>query len=471
MESISVLIVEDERMIRESLRRRLTREGMQVSEAENMTGARKLLEETDFDVALVDYRLPDGDGVTILREIKSRSPTTVAIMVTAFSTVDIAVEALRLGANDFITKPFSQDEIVVCIRRAMDTQHLRDEVKWIQSDASKQYQFEAMIGQSPAMLHLKEVVRNVATSPARTVLLEGASGTGKDFLAKIIHYNSPRSQRPFVNITCTAIAETLLESELFGHERGAFTDAWAQKKGLFEIANEGTIFLDEIGDMPVALQAKLLRFLEERAFRRVGGTRDLSVDVRIISATNHDIRGLVSKGRFRADLFYRLNSLMLVLSPLKDRREDIPLLAEHFVKDLGRTLRINVKGITDEAMASLSAYDWPGNIRELRNVIERAMLLGRGESITPADLSIESTTPPANAAVVEADTLLGPDGVDLHEVERRLVAEAIERTKGNQTQAARLLRISRDQLRYRLEKFGLLERRNRSTERSRRSYP
>ena len=462
MAPTSILIVEDEQVIRDSLCRRLTREGMHASEAADGARARELLERTDFDVVLVDHRLPDTDGLTILREIKSRLPATVVIVVTAFSTVDIAAEALRLGANDFITKPFNQDEIVLCIRRALEAQRLRDKARWIQSDVSRRYRFEALIGRSPAMVGLKETVRSVAASPARTVLLEGASGTGKDFVAKIIHYNSPRSQQPFVNITCTAIAETLLESELFGHERGAFTDARELKKGLFEIADGGTIFLDEIGDMPVSLQGKLLRFLEELTFRRVGGTKDLTVDVQVISATNQEIRDLTSRGRFRADLFYRLNSLTVVLPPLKDRAEDIPLLAEHFVDDLGRTLRVNVKGLADEAMERLVAYDWPGNVRELRNVIERAMVLGRGEYITASDISVDVGPTWTPVRQCDAESLLGPDGVDLRDVERRLVTEAIERTNGNQTRAARLLRISRDQLRYRLEKFGLLPGRKRT---------
>jgi DNA-binding NtrC family response regulator len=456
MRPISVLIVEDEKMIRDILHRRLSREGMTVAEAESAADALKQLDLQVFDVALLDYRLPDGDGIGVLREVKSRCPATVAIMVTAFTTVKTAIDALRLGASDFVTKPFSADEIVVCIQRALENQHLREEVTRLWSDEGRQFPLEALIGESPAMVQLKQLIRSVSQSHATTVLLQGPSGTGKDFAAKIIHYNSPRAQRPFVNITCTAITESLLESELFGHERGAFTDAREQKKGLFEIADGGTIFLDEIGDMPVPLQAKLLRFLEERTFRRVGGTQDLNVDVRVISATNQNIRDLISRGLFRADLFYRLNSLMVVMPPLAERRGDIPLLAAHFVEQFNRLMRRDIQGLDDSALARMVAYDWPGNVRELRNVIERAMLLGTGERITAADLNLDVGLQVSAQSVADVPSLLGPDGVDLDELERQLVTEAIRRTGGNQSQAARLLRLSRDQLRYRLEKFGLL---------------
>jgi len=456
MRPISVLIVEDEKMIRDILHRRLVREGMTVTEAETAADALKQLDQQVFDVALLDYRLPDGDGIGVLREVKSRCPATVAIMVTAFTTVKTAIDALRLGASDFVTKPFSADEIVVCIQRALENQHLREEVTRLRSDEGRQFPLEALIGESPAMVQLRQLIRSVSQSHATTVLLQGPSGTGKDFAAKIIHYNSPRAQRPFVNITCTAITESLLESELFGHERGAFTDAREQKKGLFEIADGGTIFLDEIGDMPMPLQAKLLRFLEERTFRRVGGTQDLSVDVRVISATNQVIRDLISRGQFRADLFYRLNSVTLVMPPLAERRCDIPLLAAHFVEQFNRLMRRNIHGLDDSALERMVAYDWPGNVRELRNVIERAMLLGTGERITAADLNLDAGPQVSAASVTDVPSLLGPDGVDLDELERQLVTEAIRRTGGNQSQAARLLRLSRDQLRYRLEKFGLL---------------
>jgi len=302
----------------------------------------------------------------------------------------------------------------------------------------------------------------VAASEARTILLQGESGTGKDLVAKVLHYNSPRADRPFMNITCTALAETLLESELFGHEKGAFTDAHETKQGLFELADGGTIFLDEIGDMPAALQAKLLRFLEEKAFRRVGGTQDIIVDVRIIAATNKNLRNLVAERRFREDLFYRLNIFPVTLPSLRQRPQDIPLLAEHFVSQFNAEFHKEVTGIDPAAMAVMQAYDWPGNIREMRNLIERAMLLSAGGRLTIDSLPTQLMSP-----VIVADTqsetgpepliVLGPKGVDIHKVEQALVEKAMEQAGGNQSHAAQLLGLSRDQLRYRLQKFGLLK--------------
>ncbi|NIA21929.1 MAG: response regulator [Anaerolineaceae bacterium] len=459
MRPASILIVEDEKLIRNTLRRRLVQGDHRVQEAECGKEALRLAAEGAYEVVLLDYRLPDIDGINVLRKLRSLLPDAVVIMMTAFSSVSVAVEAIRLGASDFVTKPFSMDEIVVSIEKALEAQRLREEVTRIRSQEGQQYSLDALLGQSPAVVRLKAMIKRVASVPSGTVLLEGPSGSGKDLVAKIIHYNSPRADMPFVNITCTAISENLLESELFGHERGAFTDARELKKGLFEIADGGTIFLDEIGDMPVPLQAKLLRFLEERAFRRVGGTSGLSVDVRVISATNRSIRDLMADGKFREDLFYRLNGVPILVPPLCDRRDDIEPLAAHFVKLYSVQLRRSVRDLTPEAIECMKAYHWPGNVRELRNVIERAVLLGSGDRIGPEDLGIGGEPMGRqSAATTPAAALLGPEGVDLQEVERQLVAEAMRRTGGNQTRAARLLHISRDQLRYRLEKFGLMSR-------------
>jgi transcriptional regulator with PAS, ATPase and Fis domain len=311
------------------------------------------------------------------------------------------------------------------------------------------------------MQEIVRLLRMVAPSEARTILLQGESGTGKDLAAKVIHYNSPRAASPFMNITCTALPETLLESELFGHEKGAFTDARRQKQGLFELADRGTIFLDEIGDMPPPLQAKLLRFLEEKAFRRVGGTVDLKVDVRIIAATNQDLGSLVRQGRFRQDLFYRLNVVPIVLPPLRARPEDVAALADHFVGHFNQEFHKDVTAIERGALAVMQAHDWPGNVRELRNLIERAMLQARGRVLTLADLSVGLKVPtvvagPAGPAPRAAPVVrLGDEGIDLEDLERQLVVQAMERTGQNQSRAAELLGLSRDQLRYRLEKFGL----------------
>jgi len=458
MKPASILIVEDEKLIRDTLRRRLTRDDHRVQEADRGDRALDLVSNNAFEVVLLDYRLPDTDGLAVLRKIKSLYPDMVVIIMTAFSSVSIAVEAIRMGASDFVTKPFNMDEIVVSIEKALEAQRLREEVSRLRTEEGQHYGFDALLGESPVMMRLKGMIRSVTSVPSGTVLLQGPSGVGKDLIAKIIHYNSPRAKMPFVNITCTAIAESLLESELFGHERGAFTDAREQKKGLVEIADGGTIFLDEIGDMPLSLQAKLLRFLEERKFRRVGGTVDLSVDVRVISATNRMIGELMATGAFREDLFYRLNSVPIMVPPLKDRQGDIELLAVHFAKSFSAQFRRpSPPALTPEALERIRQYHWPGNVRELRNVMERAVLLGAGDLIRPEDLSIggDGLTPPS-ASVSGVAALIGEKGVDLQEVERQLVEEAMRRTGGNQTRAARLLHISRDQLRYRLEKFGLL---------------
>lgn len=446
---------------------RLSREGYAIDEADTVARARTLLEKANYDIALVDYRLPDDNGIVLLQEIKRNSPATVVIIITAFTSVDIAVQAMKLGASDFVTKPFNPDEIVVALQRATETQHLREEVTRIRSTEENRYGFDALVGQSQPVQQLKELIASVAASPTTTVMLSGPSGAGKDLIAKIIHYNSPRSDKAFVNITCTAISENLLESELFGHQRGAFTDAREQKKGLFEIADGGTIFLDEIGDMPAPLQAKLLRFLEERTFRRVGGTKDLSVDVRVISATNRNLRELVARGDFRADLFFRLNSVPIDVPPLRERLDDIPLLAAHFIRSFNQELRKTVQGVKSEAMRLLQSYDWPGNVRELRNVIERAMLLGRNDWIQPEDLHLEPMTPDETASRPSAASLLGPQGIDIQQVERELVEEAMRLAGGNQSRAAKLLHLSRDQLRYRLEKFGI----SAAAERQRRRRP
>ena len=455
MRPVSILIVEDAKQIRDTLRCRLTDDGHQVQQAACGEEAVRLATENVFEVVLLDYRLPDIDGMSVLRKLKSLSPDTVVIMMTAFSSVSIAVEAIRMGASDFVTKPFGMDEIVVSIEKALEAQHLREEVTRIRSQEGRQYSLDVLLGESPVIVRLKAMIRNVASAPSGTVLLEGPSGSGKDLVAKIIHYNSPRAEMPFVNITCTAISENLLESELFGHERGAFTDARKLKKGLFEVADGGTIFLDEIGDMPMLLQGKLLRFLEERKFRRVGGTSDLSVDVRVTSATNQRIRDLVAGRTFREDLFYRLNSVPITVPALRERVEDIELLASYFVEFYSVQLRRSIPELTVEAVERMRAYHWPGNVRELRNVIERAVLLGTGDPIGPEDLGLGGDQAGHPAAGSPVASLLGPEGVDLQDVERQLVAEAIRRTGGNQTRAARLLCISRDQLRYRLEKFGL----------------
>jgi DNA-binding NtrC family response regulator len=442
MATATLLIVDDEELVRWSLRERFRREKYTVVEAATAAAA---LEQVagGVDLVLLDYRLPDGDGLAVLRRIKEVSPDTPVILMTAFSTVENAVEAMKHGAYHYLNKPFNLDDVAITVEKALETSRLRREVRAYRSSQSREYGFDAIIGSSPAML-----VR-IANSPASTVLLTGETGTGKDLAAKAIHYNSDRAAKPFVNITCSALPEQLLESELFGHERGAFTDARQQKRGLFETADGGTVFLDEIGEMTAGLQAKLLRFLEEKTFKRIGGLADIRVDVRVVAATHRNLEEEVAAGKFREDLFYRLQVMPVTLPALRERRGDIPLLVNYYVDRYNREFRKRVRGVSPEALALLEHYRWPGNVRELRNAIERAMLLTDRDRLAVEDFNTLSRS------AVAATFRLPPEGVNLEEVERQLVVQALERCGGNQTHAGALLGINRDQVRYRIEKFGL----------------
>ena len=444
--------------MRSALVKRLKMHGYTADMAATGADGLKRLADGGTDLVLLDYRLPDADGLELLDKIRRQWPDILTVMMTAYTNVEIAIQAIRLGAYDYVSKPFSLDEMMVVVDKALEAKRLRTEVERIRTKESEEFGFDRIVAHSPKMLEIVNLLKHLAESEARTILLQGESGTGKDLAAKVVHFHSPRAGRPFMNITCTALPETLLESELFGHEKGAFTDARQQKQGLFEMADGGTIFLDEIGDMPASLQAKLLRFLEEKAFRRVGGTKDIRVDVRIIAATNRHLRTLVADGRFREDLFYRLNVFPVTLPPLRERPEDIPLLAEYFIRQYNREFRKEVTGIEPAALAAIRAYRWPGNVREVRNVIERVMLLLAGSRLTLDDLPSELKTPAPATVIAERPLTViefGPEGIDIHEVERLLVRKALDQTHGNQSRAAALLRISRDQLRYRMQKYGL----------------
>jgi two-component system response regulator AtoC len=382
----------------------------------------------------------------VLRKIKEQSPETLVILMTAFSTVENAVEAMKLGAYHYVNKPFNLDEVALLVDKALETSQLRREVRALRS--SQSLGVDAIVGGSPAMQAVKSLITRVASSPASTVLLTGETGTGKDLAAKAIHFGSARASRPFVNITSSALPEQLLESELFGHERGAFTDARQQKRGLFETADGGTVFLDEIGEMTPGLQAKLLRFLEEKTFKRVGGLADIRVDVRVVAATNRDLEREVKAGKFREDLFYRLQVMPIALPALRERKGDTIVLANYFIDQFNREFRKRIRGLSAAAATLLEQYQWPGNVRELRNAIERAMLLSDRDYLEPEDFTLTRTVNPT-------EFRLPAEGVNLEEVERQLLVQALERAGGNQTQAAQLLGINRDQVRYRIEKFGL----------------
>jgi len=449
---VRVLIIEDEKLIRWSLRQKFEARGFQVTGVESGAEGLEALDAGVYDLIMLDYKLPDMTGLDVLRKVRERDKDVVVVMMTAFSSIESAVDAMKLGAYDYIPKPFDMDQLLRAVDKALETTKLRREVRELRRHIQHEYGVERIIGRADCMIELFDVIDRVAKSGASTLFLRGDSGTGKDLVARVVHYNSDRAPRPFMNITCTALSETLLESELFGHEKGAFTDAKTTKKGLFELADGGTIFLDEVGDMPLGLQAKLLRFLEERTFRRVGGTTELSVDVRVIAATNRSIEDAIEMGEFRSDLMFRLNVIPIYLPPLRERGDDIRLLSQHFVTDFAREFRKPIISVEEAAYEKLYAYAWPGNVRELRNVLERAVLLSRTECIGPDDIvlgPLDAVTSTSGASLV-----LPAKGIDLRALENNLIRQALARSNNNQTQAAKLLRLSRDAFRYRLEKLG-----------------
>ena len=451
----TILVVDDEHLIRWSVEQVLRREGFGVLQAGTGADALRLAQAEAPDLVLLDIRLPDGDGLEILERLRAGDPDLPVIMITAHGGVESAVRAMKLGAHDYIIKPVNFEEMTIAIRKALETRSLRREVARFQSEERRGARLADLVGESRAIRDLAALIGRIAQSDATTVLLEGESGTGKDLVARIIHFESARARAPFLALNCVALPEHLLESELFGHERGAFTDAKGLKKSLFEQADGGTVYLDEIGDMKPDLQAKLLRLIEEKSFRRVEGLRDFRVDVRIIAATNRDLGRALEEGEFRKDLYYRLKVFPLRLPPLREHPEDILPLTLHFIARFNGEMGREVREIHPEAQACLTEYAWPGNVRELRNVLERALILASGPVLHVEHLPPEvgARVPPPEKA---APMALPAEGVSLEEVERDLVRQALDATGGNQVRAARLLGISRDALRTRMKKFGFL---------------
>ncbi|MBI5092721.1 MAG: sigma-54-dependent Fis family transcriptional regulator [Candidatus Hydrogenedentes bacterium] len=450
-----ILVVDDEKLIRWSIRERLTRDGYEVLEAEDGASARRIIENNNLGLALLDLKLPDTNGMDLLRFLLEVSPDVPVIIITAYSSVESAVGAMKSGAYDYLTKPFNLDELSIVVQRTLETVSMRKRLSNEVREQKERFGLANVVGESPKMAEIKSLVRKIARSEASTVLLLGESGVGKDLIARAIHVESNRSERPFMNITCTALPDALLESELFGHERGAFTDAHAQKKGLFELAQGGTVFMDEIGDMSAALQAKLLRALEDKAFKRIGGTADITVNVRVIAATNRSIDSAIEDKSFREDLYYRLSTLPIFIPPLRERAEDLPRLIEHFFVLYNNEFHRGLKSVAAPAMEKLLHYDWPGNVRELRNVLERAVLLSTGSVLTDDDILLGRAHLGSAPHVEKFRVRLPENGCKLSEVEAQLVQQALQRSKWNQTRAAALLGISRDQIRYKMEKFSL----------------
>ena len=459
MPDTRVLVVDDERSMRELLAIMLRQAGHDVTVADGGEAAIKALKSDTFDLVITDLRMREVDGLAVLRAAKEQSPQTVVLVITAFASTETAVEAMKLGAYDYLTKPFKVDEIKLTIANALERKRLQDENQALKRQLRRERGFENFLGKSPQMLDIFETIRKAADSVS-TVLITGESGTGKELVARAIHEESPRRNGPFVSINCGAVPETLMESELFGHVKGAFTGAVANTVGLFSAAAGGTLFLDEVTEVPSSVQVKLLRAIQEREIRRVGDTRDIKVDVRLIAASNREVAKAVADGVLREDLFYRLNVIPIHLPPLRERREDIPLLVAHFVRRLSAELGRPVRGVTPEALAILETYRWPGNVRELENVIERALVLGSGDRLDAPGLPPDLRRP---RDVQDVAVEIPEDGLDLEatlsQIEHRYIQTALARTGGVQTRAAELLRVSLRQIRYKLQKYTRLTRR------------
>ncbi|MFH2013327.1 MAG: sigma-54 dependent transcriptional regulator [Pseudomonadota bacterium] len=445
-----ILVVDDEEKMRNLLKKVLSIQGFSVQTAHNGIDALRKIEDTPFEVIVADMRMPEMNGMDLLKTIKHTRPEIYVVLMTAFGSIGSAVEAMKKGAYDYITKPFKMDEITLVVKKALEEKGLRKEVASLRNEVRSKYKFDNLIGKSKVMQDVFDLIRRISSSKS-TVLIYGRSGTGKELVAKAVHYNSPRKDKPFVAVNCSAIPETLLESELFGHVKGAFTGAIATRKGLFEEANGGTIFLDEIGNISSAIQVKLLRVLQEREIRRVGGSENIKVDIRLIAASNQNLEEAVNRGEFREDLFYRLNVINIKLPDLKDRMDDVPLLANHFLKKYTKGNNEDIKSISKDAMNLLLEYNWPGNVRELENVIERAIALARYEEILQEDLpsKIRNIQMTANWKEVL------PENVTIEELERDYIVKTLKKTKGHKINTANILGIDRRTLYRKIKKYNI----------------
>lgn len=470
MNKYRVLIVDDEKLVCWSLSEVLVAAGFSVETALNGAEALSRFEDFQPEMVLLDVRLPDVNGVNLLGQFKAIDEELMVVMITAFADADSAVNALKAGADDYIGKPFDVDYIRHIVEQLFEKKQLRQEVNSFKREIRKKYDYDNFIGNSPKAIEVFKLIRVCAETDVKIVLILGESGTGKQLVARAIHYHSARADAPFIETNCAAIPEHLLENELFGHEKGAFTDASSRHKGIFETANGGSVFLDEIGDMPLIMQAKILKVIDSNTFRRLGGATDLETDVRIIAATNQNLKKLVAAEQFRGDLFYRLNVMTIQIPPLRERKEDIPALVNYFIERLNKEYGKSITGVSPETLECLSRFSWPGNVRELRNMVERAMMLEEDSILTPRYFSqeirecIAEQPTPADGPVCAQPAYMFYDGnnirlplegVSLDIVEKELISQALERFAGNQTQAAKCLRMSRDTLRYRMKKYNL----------------
>ena len=459
----TLLIVEDEEILGKNIRRALEKLGHAVSLAPTCGDAERLFGELNPDLTLMDLRLPDGSGLDLLARLRAQSPSSQMIMMTAHATIEDAVRAIKLGAVDYLQKPLHMDDLRHAVTRALEESQLRTEVSYYRGREASGAALDAIAGGCPQIEELRTKVRRLSALPADavppTVLVTGETGTGKGLLARVLHYNGPRADKPFIEINCAAIPETLVESELFGHERGAFTDARTSKVGLFQAADRGTLFLDELGCLPLAIQVKILKAIEEKTIRPVGGRADRKIDVAVVAATNSDLEDMVRAGTFREDLFYRLSVARLPVPPLRDRGDDVALLARRFLIELAQRYRLPEKRLTPDAEAAIARYSWPGNVRELRNTLDRAVLFSEGDLIDARALALPdaaaATASAPGTAASNGEFVIPDGGLQFEDLERSLLVLALKKSGGSQTGAARLLGLSRDTLRYRLEKFGI----------------